>query len=358
MNDIPYLYVFGGTPLKKALVFIIILSFLFSFTGCKEEDTRILKIGLVTLASANDNALTKEILNSLEEASMQYGCSYEHYKVDGQDYTFDSIAYLYEHGCRIIIATEYSFSSAIKTAQKEYTDCIFICLGFALANPADNTINITFSDHEAGFIAGIAAALKLQNGKVGGIFGMDIPSARRYSNGFTFGISYANQQLGTSVTINESDVIFIGSYNDPKLAKKLADDLYNSEVKCILTDGGNTSNGVLQSAKALRSQYPDIWVIGTNTDTYQNGLFIDNYSVVLTSAINKYNIVISNIINSYLNDSIEGGRIINFSMRENAIGLPDNNPNLSSDIFVKCNEVIELVKEGKIVIPDTENLLN
>lgn len=345
--------------MKKALVLITILSILCTLAGCKKEDTRHLKVGLVTLSSSiDDSSVTQEVWNALENASVQYGCTYEHCKADDQETAFDSIAYLYEQGCRVIIATEYSFSSAIKTAQKEYTDCFFICIGFTLANPADNTINISFSEHEAGFLAGVAAALKIQSGKVGGIFGMDIPSARRYSSGFSFGISYANQQLGTSVTADESDMIYIGSYNDPDLAKKLANDLYNSEIKCILTDGGNTSNGVLQSAKSLRSQYPDIWVIGTNTDIYQNGIFIDNYSVVLTSAINKYNIVIDNIVDTYLNGSIESGKIINFGMQESAIGLPDNNPNLSTDISEKCNEVIKLVREEKIIIPDTENLLN
>ena len=40
---------------------------------------------------------------------------------------------------------------------------------------AENTVAIYFAEQEAGFLAGVAAALQTQTGKVGFIGGMKIP---------------------------------------------------------------------------------------------------------------------------------------------------------------------------------------
>lgn len=345
--------------MKKLISVLIICSIFICLCSCKKEETKELKIGLVTVTSnIDDDSITQAVWEGIQAASEQFTISYEHVQADNAESSFDCVKSLYEHGCRIIVATEYILSDTIKAAQKEYSDCYFICIDFALSSPSNNTINITFSEQEAGFIAGITAALKVQNGRFAAILGMDIPSARKYSNGYSFGIKYANQQLGTSVILNEDDIIFIGSYNDPLLAKKLSTDFYSSGVKCIFSDGGKTSEGIFHAAKSLRTQYSDIWVIGNATDKYNKGLFLDNHSVTLTSAINRYDIVMINIISDYINGKIKGGKIISYGASEQGIGLPKYNPNLSSDIIEKCNDALHKIVSGSIVIPDTENLLN
>lgn len=326
--------------------------------SCKQEEQTELKIGYISQYDANENQLTSAILNGLDLLNSETNTNYKFVKIDESINSSDAIAALYNNGCRIIISSEYAVSDAVKSAQKEYKDCFFACIGYSLSSPADNTVNITFSEHESGFIAGIATALKIQNGNAAAILGMDLPSTNRYVNGFNLGINYANQHFGTSVTLSSENIIYIGSYNDPELAKNISEALYNNDVKCIFTDGGKTSDGIFNAARELRTQHSDIWVISVETDKYDNGILHYNYSVTLTTVLNNYTHVVSNIVARYISNCLSGAKILNYGIIESGICLPDSNPNLPDDILTKCQEVITKIYEKNLVIPNTESLLD
>lgn len=328
------------------------------FSSCKQEENTQLKIGYISQYETDEDPLTYAIWNGIVLSSEENGNGYEYYKYQDSQDTISGIESLYNNGCRIIVTSEYSVGVAIKELQKTYSDCYFICIGYSISAPTDNTINITFSEHEAGFLSGIATALKINTGCAAAIFGMDVPSSSRYVNGFILGLDYANQRYNTSVSINDEDILYIGSYNDPTLAEKVSEQLYKSGVKCIFTDGGSTSTGIFNSAKRLRSQIPDTWVVGVNTDRYADGTFLDNYSVTLTSIIYKYDVLINDIIHCFNKKSLNGLMFKNYGVAENVFSLPEANPNLTIETIERINEVSLLIKNKQLNIPNNENLIN
>ena len=70
---------------------------------------------------------------------------------------------------------------------------------------AENSVGIYFAEQEAGFLAGIAAALETKTGKVGFIGGMIIPAVQKFGYGFVTGVAYANANLGTNKKIRPID---------------------------------------------------------------------------------------------------------------------------------------------------------
>ena len=62
----------------------------------------------------------------------------------------------------------------------------------------DNVYTMTFSEQEAGFFAGIAAAMETTTNKVAVVNGMPYPTNVNYQFGFMSGVNYANAHYGTS----------------------------------------------------------------------------------------------------------------------------------------------------------------
>ena len=118
----------------------------------------------------------------------------------------------------------------------------------------DNTVSIFFAEHESGFVAGVAAALEIQEGDVGFIGGMEIPAVQRFNWGFQQGVAYANENLGTKVTLKAENVIYQGSFDDVAAGQQLAATMYDRGVKAIFAAAGGVGNGVINEAKTSSKQ--------------------------------------------------------------------------------------------------------
>ena len=345
--------------MKKHLLVFLSLLLVFALCACKDDEVPKLHVGLLSSAmDAEDhgsNQAAWEAVSSAEniDSSCCYADPYD------KDSYVSAISELYSKGCRMIVASDYKLAEAMNYGQKNYKDCYFICIGFSLSSIKSNTVCVSFAEHEAAFLAGAAAALELNSGDFGGILGMDLPSSQRYISGLKSGINYANRNYGTSVTLKDSNIVYIGSYNDSKLAQDIAQQLYESGVSCIFTDGGTSGKGVFDISKAICLTGKKVWVIGTATDNYFNGLY-DNHSksVTLTSAMYKMDAVIDSLINDYYAGKIDGGRLITFGVKQDGVGIYEDSPNLSNDVIRKCIDIAQKIKDGQIVVHDPSGLMD
>lgn len=60
------------------------------------------------------------------------------------------------------------------------------------------------------------------------------------------------------------------------------------------------------------------------------------------------------MIKEELNGTFAGGRSLLFSVKENGVGIPAKNPNLSDDVQQKVNEIYQKIKNGEIVVSATQ----
>lgn len=110
----------------------------------------------------------------------------------------------------------------------------------------------------------------------------------------------------------------------------------------------------LRKAKTRAVLGEDIWVIGVDVDQYDDGLYDGDKSVVLTSAMKKIKTSVYEMIQDELNGEFRGGEIITFDAKSDGVGIPDENPNLSNETVAKVNEVLEMIKNGEIVVSEEQ----
>ncbi|MDU4326372.1 MAG: BMP family ABC transporter substrate-binding protein, partial [Clostridium celatum] len=53
-------------------------------------------------------------------------------------------------------------------------------------------------------------------------------------------------------------------------------------------------------------------------------------------------------------ENFQGGKTLTFDAKNDGIGLPEKNPNLSDETSKKVAEVFEMIKNGEIVVKDEQ----
>ena len=272
-----------------------------------------------------------------------------------------SIGNLYEADFKFIVTPGYYFETAVFAAQDKYPDAHFVILDGAPVDAngntsiADNTVSIHFAEHEAGFMAGIAAATELQTGDFGFMGGMQIPAVVRFEAGFTQGIEYANVNLGTNVTLKSENVVYQGTFGDKAAGQQIAAQMYDRGVKVIFTAAGGTGMGAITEAKSRANQGDEVWVIGVDSDQYLDGIYNadTNASVILTSAIKYVDQATHDMIVAEVDGKFPGGQTVTFSIANDGVGLPAENPNLSEQTISTVNDIYNKVKNGEITINES-----
>ncbi len=250
----------------------------------------------------------------------------------------------------MIIAPGFKFEEAIGKLQAENPETKFVILdGEPEGGVAENSVAIYFAEQEAGFLAGIAAALETKTGKVGFIGGMVIPAVQKFGYGFVTGVAYANANLGTNVEV--ADYLYNGTFSDVSGGQAQAGGMYDKGIDIIFVAAGGVGNGVIAEGKVRAEAGDDVYVIGVDVDQYEDGIISDGSSVILTSAIKRIDNAAYDKIDELVNGTFTGGQVITMDAKNDGVGLPAENPNLSEATQQAADEAFELIKNGTIVVP-------
>ncbi|MDF2614054.1 MAG: Bmp family lipoprotein [Clostridia bacterium] len=338
-----------------------------TLTGCggakKETNSKFepiktdLKIGMVTDAGTIDD---KSFNQGTWEGIQGTGANSKYLKPAGTteaDY-LKEITNLYDAGYRFIVTPGFKFETAVFKAQDKYTDAKFVIID---GNPhngdynpvvKENTVSIFFAEHESGFLAGVAAALQLKEGDFGFIGGMEIPAVQKFNWGFQQGVKYANDNLGTKITMKEENIVYQGSFDNVAAGQQLAAQMYDKGVKAIFTAAGGVGVGAITEAKERAKNGKEAWVIGVDVDQYAEGIYDDakSKSIILTSAMKYIDKAAYDMIKAETEGKFPGGQTLIFDAKNNGVGIPETNPNLSDDAVAKTKEVFEKIKSGDVVV--------
>ena len=336
--------------------------------GCgasEGEGNDVLKVGMVTdSATIDDRSFNQGTWEGIQAAEEAFGISSTYMQPAGEteaDYATE-IANLYDAGYDFIITPGFKFETAIYEAQAKYEDAKFVILdgtpndGGENSLVADNTVSIYFAEEQSGFIAGVAAALEIGEGDFGFIGGMKIPAVQRFEIGFAEGIAYANENLGTSISLKEENVVYEGTFSNVAGGQQLAAQMYDSGVKAIFVAAGSVGIGAINEAKTQVAAGKEAWVIGVDSDQYEDGIYdeANGKSVILTSAVKKINNASFDMIEAAINDQFPGGKTLVYSVNNNGVGIPEENPNLDSSVVETVNEILEKMKNGEVTVSDEQ----
>lgn len=349
---------------KFTLFVVLILVAGLAFAGSQAEDK--VKVGMVTDAGTiDDKSFNQGTWEGIQQAQKDFDLDIKYNKPVGTteaDYIIE-IGNLYDAGYKFIVTPGFKFETAIFQAQSEYDDARFVLLDGSPHsgdfNPVvgPNTVSIFFAEHEAGFLAGVATALQLKSGEVGFIGGMEIPPVQKFNWGFQQGLTYANQNLGTSVSVVSENVIYQGSFDNVPAGQQIAAQMYEKGVDVIFAAAGGVGVGAINEAKSRARSGEKVWIVGVDVDQYADGIYEDGKSVILTSAVKRIDQAAYDMIKAHLNDNFPGGQTLVFDASNNGVGIPEENPNLSADVQSKVTEVFGLIVDGSINVSDVQGSL-
>lgn len=212
---------------------------------------------------------------------------------------------------------------------------------------APNVASVLFKDNEAGFLAGVAAALMTESDQVGFVGGMEIDVIKRFEAGFVAGVEAVNKDI-------DIDINYTGAFDKAELGKSTANLMYSSGVDVIFHASGATGNGVFAEAKERKSADADanVWVIGVDSDQYEEGQ-VGEDNVTLTSALKRIDQAVVEISGQAQEGKFPGGETLNYGIEEGAVGLADSRGAIPEDVQAQIDEFIEQIKAGDLEVPST-----
>jgi basic membrane protein A and related proteins len=334
--------------------------------GAGDKPAALTKVGMVTDSGTIDD---KSFNQGTWEGVVRYKndkktIQEKYLQPQGEQHTdyVNAINDLVDTGYKIVVTPGFKFETAVNEAAAKHTDTTFVLID-GMPHKGDfsfvkhnNVVSVFFTEHEAGFLAGVASALSTATGKLGFIGGMKIPPVERFGWGFRAGVKYANDTFGTKAEI--TDYIYQGTFTEIAAGQTLAAGMYNKGADIVFHAAGGVGVGVFNEAKQRAEKGEKVFVVGVDVDQYEFGKIKSGASVTLTSAMKRIDVAAYNYIDAKLNNKFPGGEIITLSLADNGVGLPENNPNLSADTVNKAAQVRKDIVDGKIKVPGTEEELN
>lgn len=332
--------------------------------GSKSGDGKLM-VGMVTNATTiDDKSFNQGTWEGLKQAGHDFQLKVKYLRPNGST-TADfarEFANLHDAGYRLIMAPGFKFANAIYAAQLRYPDAQFVLID-SLPSSADNpgksgvaanSVAIFFAEHEAGFLAGLAAAIEIGSGQFGFIGGMEIPPVQKFNWGFQQGIKYANAHFGTTIGLRPENVIYQGTFSDVAAGQQLAAHMYDKGVSVIFAAAGAVGAGVINESASRAKTGKSVWVVGVDVDQYSQGFYdrAGMKSVVITSAMKYIHQAAYDMVKHAATGTFPGGRVLVYDAKNKGVGLPVNNPNLSPDTLSKVRVVTAQLSQGEIAVSD------
>lgn len=368
----------GGRVMKKKAGLLLAMTFAASTVlgacggsnkdeGTKDSAKANIKVGMVTDSGTIDDKSFNQgtwegIKLAAKELNLDEKKEVKYLQPGGEteaDY-MKEIQNLYDAGYKMIVTPGYKFETAILKAQDKYTDAKFVIIDGLPNNGkfddtrvekvGENTVSIFFAEEQAGFLAAVAAAVEKKEAKFGFIGGMEIPAVQKFNWGFQQGIKYANENLGTNITLNKEDVVYEGTFDNVAGGQQIAAQMYGRGVSVIFTAAGGVGVGAINEAKTLAKAGKDAWVIGVDVDQYEDGKYDGDKSIILTSAMKKINQAAFDMIISETKGEFPGGQTLTLDVTNKGVGLPESNPNLGEESIKAYEDVLAKMVAGEITV--------
>ncbi len=324
--------------------------------GGKTDSVEKVKIGMMTdSGTIDDRSFNQATWEGIERYKSDYGTIETQYIKPLGETTADYMQAaddLITAGNQMIVAPGFKFDEAITKLQEQYPDIKFVTIDGQPTTVADNTISIYFAEQEAGFLAGVAAALESKTGKVGFIGGMKSSAVEKFGYGYVAGVAYANKHLGTNAEV--TDFLYNGTFTDVAGGQAQAGSMYDKGIDIIFTAAGRVGNGVITEAKTRTEAGDQVYVIGVDVDQYELGKMANGESVILTSAVKRVDNASYSKVEEFMNGTFTGGEVITMNAELDGVGLPENNPNLTASTQETANDILAEIKSGNLVVPSTE----
>lgn len=332
------------------------------FTACNatsggNESSKMLKAGMVTdSGGVNDKSFNQGTYEGMKRFVDNHKDTWELSQAieSKTEQDFEPNLSLAASKNIVVVASGYLFDESIRKVAKANPETNFIGIDLDFSAKKDapkNILTYAFAEEEAGYLAGIAAAKQTKTGKIAYLGGQKVPAVEKFGWGYIAGAQSINPNI--NITFE-----YVGSFKDAALGAQKASSLYKNGTDVIFVAAGGTGTGVISEAQKLVQAGKDVWVIGVDRDQYEDGLLPDKKkSVILTSAVKKVDVAAEDGLKK-IDDKTFKAETIKLTIKENAVGIPEENPNLSEDVKQAIDQATKDLSAGKVKAPNTREAVN
>ncbi|WP_328358225.1 BMP family ABC transporter substrate-binding protein [Streptomyces sp. NBC_00445] len=285
-----------------------------------------------------DQSFNDAAYAGLERAKKEFG--YETDDVEPTDGETDAdkaqrLASLAKQGYNPVIGVGYAYAPAVKEVAEKYPDTTFGIVDDSQVQ-ADNVADLVFSEEEASYLAGVAAAKSTKTNTVGFVGGVDIPLIHKFQAGFEQGVKDTDPKvkvLSQYLTQTAEE----GGFSSPDKGKSAAEGQIEKKADVVYAAAGLSGQGVIEAAAANK-----VWAIGVDSDQYKQAALATYKESILTSATKDVAKAVYNLAKSVEDGKPETG-IVRGDLKSGEVGLADSNPKFADDAALQ--EAIQTAKE-------------
>ncbi len=233
------------------------------------------------------------------------------------------ISRLADEGTDLIVLMGHQFIEPLDYVASRYPDQKFLLIDCVVDQP--NVKSATFANHEGSFLAGVTAALRaseMGSTKVGFIGGAESEAVHDFETGFVAGVNEIDADI-------EVDIRYANDFANPFAGKEIAKTMYEDGCSVLFAVAGATGNGVIEEACERNLAGQEVYVVGVDMDQYEDGMYDDVHSCVLTSVLKHVDVPVYDALEDVLYGSFTSGTCL-YKMKNGGISLPLKNPNLTN----------------------------
>ncbi|GAA3792443.1 BMP family protein [Streptomyces phyllanthi] len=285
-----------------------------------------------------DQSFNDAAYAGLERAEQEFG--YETADVEPTEGETDAdktqrLVSLAKQGHNPVIGVGYAYATAVKEAAATYPDTTFGIVDDSTID-ADNVADLVFSEEQASYLAGVAAAKSTKSDVVGFVGGVDIPLIHKFEAGFRQGVEDTDPKvkvLSQYLTQTAEE----GGFSSPDKGRTAAESQIEKKADVVYQAAGLSGQGVIEAAAANK-----VWAIGVDSDQYRQEALGKYRDHILTSATKDVAKAVYNLAKSVEDGKPESG-IVRGDLKTGEVGLADSNPKFKAD--TELQEAIETAKE-------------
>ncbi|WP_326721037.1 MULTISPECIES: BMP family ABC transporter substrate-binding protein [unclassified Streptomyces] len=288
-----------------------------------------------------DQSFNDAAYAGLEQAQKEFG--YKTADVEPTDGETDAdktqrLVSLAKQGYNPVIGIGYAYAPAIKEASAKYPDTTFGIVDDSTVETA-NVADLVFSEQEASYLAGVAAAKATKTNTVGFVGGVDVPLIHKFGAGFEQGVKDTNSKV-TVLSQYLTQTAEEGGFSSPDKGKTAAEGQIEKKADVVYAAAGLSGQGVIEAASAAK-----VWAIGVDSDQYKQEALKAYKASILTSATKDVAKAVYNLAKSVEDGKPETG-IVRGDLKSGEVGLADSNPEFKSNTAIQ--DAVEAAK-AKII---------
>ncbi|MFA9375818.1 MAG: BMP family ABC transporter substrate-binding protein [Lachnotalea sp.] len=288
-----------------------------------------------------DQSFNQSAWEGLEKLSEDTGVEVKYIESKQASDFVTNLNNLGDNGANLLWGIGYACADAILEAAGTNPDISYAIVDNSYEETPENVTGVMFRAQEPSFMVGYIAGRTTTTDQVGFIGGIQSGLLDQFQYGYEAGVQYAAKELGKEITVS---VQYAESFSDAAKGKAIAAKMYTDGCDVIYHAAGGTGTGVIEAA-----QEADKWVIGVDRD--QAYLAPDN---VLTSALKLVGKAVSDVSQEAIDGKEIGGKTYTFGLKEECVGIPEENPNLADDVYTDTLAIADKIIAGEITPPDSE----